>query len=64
MLNAEKYEYDLAQRVNQLMNDPALRASMGAAGRLHAEKYFSWESIAKKTERLYTNILKDSFHVH
>lgn len=63
-LNAEKYEYDLAQRVNQLMNDPALRASMGAAGRLHAEKYFSWESIAKKTERLYTNILKDSFHVH
>jgi starch synthase len=46
------------------MADPALAAAMGAAGRLRAEKYFSWEMIAKKTERLYAQILKDSSNVH
>jgi glycogen synthase len=60
----EKFTLTLASRVNQLMSDPALRASMGAAGRLRAENFFSWEMIAKKTERLYDHILKDSPNVH
>lgn len=64
ILYPEKFIHSLAARVNQLMADPALRASMGAAGRLRAEHYFSWEMIAKKTERLYAHILKDSTNVH
>jgi len=64
ILDPENYELELAERVNQLMGDPVLRASMGAQGRLHAKKYFAWEMIAKKTERLYDQVLKDWLHVH
>ncbi|MFZ4115158.1 MAG: glycogen synthase [Chthoniobacterales bacterium] len=64
ILYPEKFAHDLASYVNQLMADPILAATMGAAGRLRAEKYFSWERIAKKTERLYAQVLKDSSDVH
>ncbi|MCF7729867.1 MAG: glycogen synthase [Chthoniobacterales bacterium] len=64
ILDPENFILTLAARVNQLMSDSSLRASMGAAGRLRVEHHFSWEMIAKKTERLYTHILKESKNVH
>lgn len=56
-LNPDQFSSDLAAKINQLIADPALRARMGAAGRERAEHHFSWEMIAKKTERLYANVL-------
>ncbi len=60
----EKFIHELAARVNQLMANPALASSMGAAGRQRAEKYFSWTTIAEKTKQLYTQVLQGSAHVH
>jgi starch synthase len=55
--NPEGFAQDLADRINQLMRDPALRLPMGQAGRLRAEELFSWESIAKRTKDLYAQVL-------
>jgi glycosyltransferase involved in cell wall biosynthesis len=32
---------------------------MGAAGRKRAEELFSWDAIARKTERLYRQLLRE-----
>ena len=54
----EVFSADLAERVNRLMADPALAARMGEAGRRRAEQLFGWDAIARKTERLYAQLLK------
>lgn len=54
----EAFAADLAAKVNLLMADPALAATMGAAGRKRAEELFGWDAIARKTERLYSKLLK------
>lgn len=56
-LEPAKFSKDLADRVNLLMRDPALRKTMGTAGRARAEEIFSWQSIAKQTEALYQSLL-------
>ena len=63
-VHPEKYAYDLASGINQLMADPALRARMGAAGRARAEQFFSWKNIAEKTARLYAQVVRKSLDVH
>jgi glycogen synthase len=60
----DQFSADLAARVNQLMSNPVLAVRMGAAGRKRAEEFFSWEAIARKTERLYQELLKRSPDVH
>jgi glycogen synthase len=57
-MEPETFAADLAARINQLMADPELAARMGAAGRKRAEEFFGWDAIAKKTERLYRELLK------
>lgn len=54
----EKYAQDLAERINQLMRDPALRQPMGEAGRRRAEELFSWTAIAQRTKALYEAVVK------
>ena len=54
----EAFAKDLADKINLLMADPALAAKMGAAGRKRAEELFGWDSIARKTERLYSKLLQ------
>ena len=49
---------DLAARINTLMADPALRASMAAAGRKRVEEHFGWPAIAKRTAELYETLIK------
>ncbi|MEO8043682.1 MAG: glycogen synthase [Spartobacteria bacterium] len=55
--NPEKFERDLAARINQLMADPALQEKFGSAGRKRAEEKFGWSAIAQETERLYGSLL-------
>jgi starch synthase len=56
--NPEKFERDLAGKINQLMRDPALREKFGKAGRKRAEEKFGWSAIAQKTRNLYETLLR------
>lgn len=51
-----KFERDLAESINQLMEDEALRRAMGKAGRKRAEEKFHWEAIARETLALYEEL--------
>ncbi len=53
----EKFARDLAEKVNVLMADPALRERLGRAGRQRAEEKFSWSAIAGKTRDLYAELV-------
>lgn len=53
----EKFERDLAARINQLMADPALCEKFGRAGRKRAEEKFGWPAIAQQTRALYEKLL-------
>lgn len=57
-INPQKFERDLADKINQLMRDPALREKFGRAGRKRAEEKFSWTAIARKTQQLYQELLR------
>lgn len=54
----EKFERDLATRINQLMADPALCEKFGRAGRKRAEEKFGWPAIAQQTKKLYETLLE------
>jgi alpha-maltose-1-phosphate synthase len=56
--NPEKFERDLAARINQLMKDRQLREKFSKAGRKRVEENFSWSKIAQKTTALYESLLK------
>ncbi|GII57413.1 glycosyl transferase family 1 [Planotetraspora thailandica] len=46
----------IAERVNGLLRDPELAATMGKAGRRRAVEHFSWRAIAEQTLKLYTRV--------
>jgi glycogen synthase len=56
----ERFSWELALRINQLMADPDLRDKMGRSGRKRVECFFSWRSIAEKTARLYAQVVRSS----
>jgi glycosyltransferase involved in cell wall biosynthesis len=47
----------LADRIDRLMGDAAMRAAMGEAARLRAEEFFSIETNVRATERLYGEMM-------
>ena len=47
----------LAERIGHLLDNPALAARLGAAGRQKTIRRYSWEQLAKKTEQAYTAVL-------
>ena len=47
----------LADAINALARDPALRARFGANGRRRVEAHFSWDAIARTTLDLYRSLL-------
>jgi glycogen synthase len=55
-LNPEKFERDLAAKINILMADPELQKRFGQAGRKRAEEKFSWAAIAQQTINLYSKL--------
>jgi starch synthase len=52
----DQFARDLAERINQLMKNPALRQKFGRAGRKQAEEKFSWLAIAQQTQALYEKV--------
>ena len=49
----EGFEAGLAQRVNEVVGQPALAEQFGSAGRLRAEAEFGWDAIAGQTVAVY-----------
>ncbi|ADN02508.1 glycosyltransferase family 4 protein [Spirochaeta thermophila] len=49
----------LAQRLERLIADPRLRASMGRAGRARYETHFTFERMLKETLELYQQVLEE-----
>jgi glycosyltransferase involved in cell wall biosynthesis len=46
---------DMAKALNTLFNDPALRNSMGAAGKAHAHEFFSLERMLRDHTGIYNS---------
>jgi len=57
-LHPEAFSKALADRINRLMADPALRERMAKAGRRRVEEQFGWGVIAGQTEALYRRLIK------
>ncbi|MDD2706877.1 MAG: glycogen synthase [Verrucomicrobiae bacterium] len=51
-----RFSRDLADGINRLMGDDALRRKMSKASRERVEAIFSWQSIAKQTFELYQKL--------
>jgi starch synthase len=47
----------LAERVNEVLGDPARGRVMGEAGRERVERLFTWRAIAAKTAELYASLV-------
>jgi glycogen synthase len=47
----------LAEAVNLLLDDPALRQSMAGKARARVEEHFSWASIARQTADFYGHLI-------
>ena len=56
-INPEKFQHDMAERINELLRNPARAAKFGAAGQKRASEYFTWEAIGDKTVSMYESIL-------
>jgi len=55
----DQFARDLAERINQLMKNPALQEKFGRAGRKRAEEKFSWLAIAQQTQALYEKVRRE-----
>ncbi|MET0915069.1 glycogen synthase [Cryobacterium arcticum] len=53
----EVFVADLARILTEVVADPARAAEMGRAGRVRAEKIFSWGQIAASTREIYAGLL-------
>lgn len=51
---------ELARRATLLIDDPALRAAMGAAGRRRVDAEFSYDAMVRSIDRIYREVLLGS----
>jgi starch synthase len=56
-LDPARFAADLAAAVNRLLAEPALARSMGAAGRVRAEREFGWDRAAERVREVYRELL-------
>lgn len=56
-IDPDKFSRDLADGVNQVINDKELQKTMAKNGRKRVEDYFDWIAIAKQVESLYKSII-------
>jgi starch synthase len=56
-VDAERFARDIAERVNELLADPARATRMGEAGRARAIERFAWPAIARDTAALYRGLV-------
>ncbi len=54
----DRFSKDLAEAVNDLLRSPEKRRLMGRKSRDRVEKYFSWESVARRTLEYYRKLRK------
>src|SRR5215204_4352579 len=54
----ERFERDLAARINELMADEPRRRAMGVAGRRRAVEHFGWAAVARLTVDLYESLVR------
>ncbi|TNJ47112.1 glycogen synthase [Tamlana fucoidanivorans] len=57
-IDPDKFSRDLADGVNKVIKDKALREKMAVNGRKRVEDYFDWVAIAKQVEELYASLIK------
>jgi alpha-maltose-1-phosphate synthase len=55
-VDPDRFSRDLAEKINLLMRDEALRTKFGKAGRERAVAKFSWETIATETKKMYESL--------
>jgi glycosyltransferase involved in cell wall biosynthesis len=55
---------DVANAMDRLLTDEALRATMGDAGRALARELYSWERAARNIAHEYKNIISGGRHAH
>jgi starch synthase len=55
-LDPQKFSADLADAINDLLRDGALRERMARAGRARVEREFAWPAIARQTADLYSKL--------
>ncbi|WBL18289.1 glycogen synthase [Citricoccus sp. NR2] len=56
-LDEEQFVADFAAALTEVLSDPEHAQQMGERGRVRAQEYFSWESIAEKTVNVYQTVL-------
>ncbi len=56
-VDPDRFSQELADKINMLINDEALRRSMAKKGRKRVEDHFDWDSIARDTANLYNNLI-------
>jgi starch synthase len=54
----DDFEAHLAHALDRVIADPATAARLGAAGRERAVREFGWDAVARRTVRLYEEVLK------
>jgi starch synthase len=55
-LDPDRFVADLAAALTEVVSDPGAARAMGAAGRLRAEREFSWSTIARRTTDIYSSL--------
>jgi starch synthase len=56
----EAFEAGLARALDEVLGDPRAARRMGEAGRARAADEFGWDAVARRTVRLYEEILKQA----
>ncbi|MFJ8085162.1 glycogen synthase [Streptomyces sp. NPDC096205] len=57
-LDEKRFASDFAAAVNRLLAEPGTARSMGAAGRLRAEREFGWDVAAERVHEVYRSALR------
>ena len=56
-VDPDKFSRDLAEGINTVISDKALKEKMAKKGRKRVEDYFDWKAIAEQTKSLYQSLI-------
>ncbi len=56
-INPDVFVADLARTLTEVLSNPERAARMGEAGRIRAEREFSWDQIAARTREIYATLV-------
>ncbi|MGC1471752.1 MAG: glycogen synthase [Psychroserpens sp.] len=56
-VNPEQFSKDLAEGINHLISNLALRTTMATKGRARVEAHFDWKAIALQVQALYKSVI-------